>query len=121
MDRNSNGRFAKGNKGGPGRPKRQAEQDYYGKIRHICGANEWAAIIGKAVEQARNGDHRARNWLAKYLVPDPQGEQQQTETAEMNPAEYLREIELRHAAGKEFLHLDPDYVNRATDQSGETG
>lgn len=121
MDRNSDGTFAKGNKGGPGRPKRQVEQDYYAKIGKICDAAEWAAIIAKAVEQAQGGCHRARSWLSKYLVPDPQIEQQQIETYETNPMEYLQEIQLRHAAGKKYRHLDRDYVNRATDQSGETG
>jgi hypothetical protein len=34
----------------------------------------WQEIVGKAVEQAREGDHKARAWLANYLLGKPNGD-----------------------------------------------
>jgi hypothetical protein len=34
----------------------------------------WRAIIAKAVEQARDGDPKAREWLADYLLGKPAGD-----------------------------------------------
>jgi hypothetical protein len=33
----------------------------------------WQAIVARAVEDAKAGDARAREWLARYLVGDPAG------------------------------------------------
>lgn len=32
---------------------------------------DWRKIVQKAVEQASAGDHLARAWLSKYLLPEP--------------------------------------------------
>jgi len=37
-----------------------------------CTAEDWKAIVGKAIEQARRGDATARKWLADYLVGEPE-------------------------------------------------
>jgi hypothetical protein len=34
----------------------------------------WRAIIAKAVEQARDGDAKARKWLSNHLVGKPTGD-----------------------------------------------
>ncbi len=72
MSRDLNGRFAKGNPGGPGRPPRAVELDYLVALRDGVSLADWAKVIGRALEDALSGDHRAREWLAKYLLPtDP--------------------------------------------------
>jgi len=32
---------------------------------------DWQAIIDKAIAQAKAGDDKARNWLGRYVLPDP--------------------------------------------------
>lgn len=32
---------------------------------------DWQAIIDKAMAQARAGDKGARDWLGRYVLPDP--------------------------------------------------
>lgn len=69
--RDTRGRFAVGNAGGPGRPPRQTEAEYLTIMQGVCTAERWRVIIGKAVEQAEGGDRHAREWLAGYLVGRP--------------------------------------------------
>jgi hypothetical protein len=66
--RDSAGRFAKGNRGGPGRPPRAIERDYLRALSDRCPVETWGRIVDKAVEDALNGDGPARAWLAKYLL-----------------------------------------------------
>jgi hypothetical protein len=73
-DREQDGRFRKGNKGGPGRPRRAIESDYLAKLSEAVPFSVWQEILAKAVEQAREGDHSARAWLASYLVGKPSGD-----------------------------------------------
>ena len=35
---------------------------------NACSFKDWKAIVGKAVEQAMDGDKDARKWLADYLI-----------------------------------------------------
>ena len=69
--RDDKGRFLKGTPGGPGRPPRAVERAYLDATIGSVSLADWSDIIGKAVEQARDGDDRARAFLAKYLLPDP--------------------------------------------------
>ena len=32
---------------------------------------DWEAIIEKAIDQAKLGDEKARDWLGRYVLPDP--------------------------------------------------
>jgi len=66
--RDKAGRFAKGNPGGPGRPPRLIERQYLATISDAVPLNEWQAIVKRAVEDAKTGDAKAREWLSKYLV-----------------------------------------------------
>jgi hypothetical protein len=65
------GRFAKGNKVGKGnsggRPKAYA-QDYLDEMKGELTMPKWRGIIGKAIEQALDGDNRARTFLASYVM-----------------------------------------------------
>jgi hypothetical protein len=54
--RDSGGRFAKGNRGGPGRPPRAIERDYLRALSDRCPLETWGRIVDKAVEDALNGD-----------------------------------------------------------------
>lgn len=68
LNRANNGKFAKGNSGGPGRPRRAVEADYLRALTDVCPPGVWHEIVAKAVDDARSGDARAREWLAGYLV-----------------------------------------------------
>ena len=71
IDRDHMGRFAAGNGGGPGRPKRQAEEDYLQTLSERVPLALWAEIVDKAASDAAAGDAKARDWLSKYLMPQP--------------------------------------------------
>lgn len=70
-ERDQHGRFEPGNSGGPGRPKRAVEKEYLAVISETCSVEEWRAIVELAVKQAKNGQEKAREWLASYLVGKP--------------------------------------------------
>jgi hypothetical protein len=69
--RDENGRFVKGHQGIGGRPSKPKEEMYYRILMTTCTADDWTAIVQKAVEQAKRGDAMARKWLADYLVGPP--------------------------------------------------
>ncbi len=54
-DRLASGRFAPGNAGGPGRPRRPEDVDYVARLRAAVDGEAWAAIVRKAIEQAAAG------------------------------------------------------------------
>lgn len=64
------GRFAKGNPGGPGRASRKVETEYLDAVIAGVSLSEWGKVIKKALEQAKKGDAKARDWLSKYLIGD---------------------------------------------------
>ncbi|EHJ46932.1 hypothetical protein DFW101_0917 [Solidesulfovibrio carbinoliphilus subsp. oakridgensis] len=74
ITKDTRGRFAKGNPGGPGRPARETELSYLRAIHAACPPDMWQEIVTKAVSDAREGDPRARAWLAGYLVGAPKAE-----------------------------------------------
>ena len=76
--RNKKGQFVKGHSGGPGRPKRKVEEEYLDALRLAVSPDDWNAIIGKAVDQAKRGDSTARKWLADYLIGAPVQRTEQT-------------------------------------------
>ena len=66
--RQSSGRFAKGNPGGPGRPRRAVEREYLAALNAAVSLDDWAKIVAKAVEDATDGDWRSREWVTRYLL-----------------------------------------------------
>ena len=64
------GRFAVGNSGGPGRPRRAIEREYLRAVSDAVPLEAWTAIVERAVSDAKDGDDKARNWLAKYVIGD---------------------------------------------------
>jgi hypothetical protein len=71
-DRDSNGRFRKGNNGGPGRPRRAVEADYLSALSDAVPLGIWKKIVEKAVEGALAGDRHAREWVGNYLLGKPE-------------------------------------------------
>ena len=71
IKREESGQFAPGNQGGPGRPPRQTESEYLTAMKQGCSPQDWQEIIQKAVIDAKEGDAKARDWLASYLIGLP--------------------------------------------------
>ena len=70
--RDNQGRFSKGNPGGPGRPRRAVEEDYLAALSDQLSIERWENIVSKAIQDAEDGDHKARDWIARYaLGPSP--------------------------------------------------
>lgn len=66
--RDNAGRFAQGNPGGPGRPRRVVELDYLAALGDALTLEDWAAIVRRAVADAKNGSGAAREWVSKYAL-----------------------------------------------------
>jgi hypothetical protein len=66
--RASNGRFAKGNPGGPGRPPRPVEREYLRALNEAVSLDDWKDVVGAALKKAKEGDAESRAWLEKYLI-----------------------------------------------------
>lgn len=71
IEKDQSGKFAKGNRGGPGRPKKEREEKYYDILASTCTPADWIEICEKAVTQAKKGDPVARKWIADYLIGPP--------------------------------------------------
>ncbi|MCY2991621.1 MAG: hypothetical protein NTY19_27670 [Planctomycetota bacterium] len=67
-EREGSGRFATGNPGGPGRPRRRVEAEYLGILSDAVTLPTWRKIAKRAVDDALQGDAAARSWLSRYLV-----------------------------------------------------
>jgi hypothetical protein len=72
--RDTNGRFAAGNCGGPGRPRRAVEANYLSALSEAVSVKTWKRIVQKAVKEALAGDRHAREWLGDYLLGKPQND-----------------------------------------------
>ena len=64
------GRFAVGNSGGPGRPRRAIEREYLRVLSDAVSLDDWREVVARAVESAKAGDDKSRDWLAKYVIGD---------------------------------------------------
>jgi hypothetical protein len=71
--RDTSGRFAPGNPGGPGRPRRETERDYLKALTEAVPLDLWRAIVEQTAIAAGRGDYRAREWLGNYLMGRPEG------------------------------------------------
>lgn len=68
--RTAKGQFAKGNAGGPGRPRRPTEMKYLAALADGVTLDDWRAVVRAAVRQAKSGDGKARDWLTRHLIGD---------------------------------------------------
>ena len=71
--RAEDGGFLPGNAGGPGRPRRAVETDYLRVLSDACPLDDWQTIVGRAVEDAKAGDAKARDWLGRYVLGEQGG------------------------------------------------
>ena len=70
VKRDERGRFI--SSGNPnGRASRKVETEYLELAKRKCGKSEWLAIVETAIEQAKEGDAKARQWLSDYLIGKP--------------------------------------------------
>lgn len=67
--RDRDGRFAPGNRGGPGRPPRSTEERYLAVITETVPPERWRAAVEAIYQRARDGDAKAFEILAKYVCP----------------------------------------------------
>src|SRR5262245_28501281 len=70
-DRDAKGRFRKGhpgNRNATGRPPRAVEHDYLSATIGAVSVSEWVAVVVKALDQAKDGDAKARDWLSRVLI-----------------------------------------------------
>lgn len=70
MCRDANGQFAKGNAGGPGRPRRATEADYLRISIEAVSLDDWREIVARAASDAKGGDRNAREFLRRILIGD---------------------------------------------------
>lgn len=73
--------FQPGNPGGPGRPRRQTEAAYLEVVLGACSLDDWREIVSTAVAEAKGGDPKSREWLAKYLIGTPEAGRAPSPTA----------------------------------------
>ena len=66
--RDTRGRFAHGNAGGPGRPARAIERDYMAALCDEISLSDWREIVRKAVAAAKDGNAQARNWITRHVL-----------------------------------------------------
>jgi hypothetical protein len=86
--RDHNGRFKEGGPGGPGRPARKIEAEYLRITAEACSPDDWSAIVARAVKDAKAGDHRSRDFLARYVLGVPKA-----------PASSLTQLAVNDEAG----------------------
>lgn len=67
--RNEKGQFAEGNQAavGHGRPRKPAPE-YLAAVADELTLEDWREIIKSAIGDAKNGDHRAREWVTKMFL-----------------------------------------------------
>jgi hypothetical protein len=68
VNRDSRGQFIKGNTAGKGRPSRAIELDYLRTLSDTITVNDWRDICAKAVEDAKSGNAKAREWITRYVM-----------------------------------------------------
>ncbi len=68
--RDKSGRFATGNPGGPGRPRRPVEQEYLSTLNEAVTLDDWKEIVQRAIVDAKKGDAKSREWLSARLMGD---------------------------------------------------
>lgn len=93
--RTATGQFAKGNPGGPGRPPRHVEVTYMAGLFAACTLDDWTEIVRRAVDDAKQGDAKARDWLASYMVG-----------AAKAPARLFTKMDKERALDERFSSMD---------------
>lgn len=82
---------------GTGQQHRATERTYLDALSTACPPETWGEIVAKAVEDAKQGDAKSREWLAGYLVGRPE-----------NAATTLHRIAVEEVAGSDSVARDAD-------------
>jgi len=70
--RDGKGRFIKGNKCGHGTHNSGRKPEEYRNIfKKIVTFDQWKLVLIEALEEAKEGDDKARKFLADYLIGSP--------------------------------------------------
>jgi hypothetical protein len=71
QQRDKNGRFVKGWKGGPGRPRRSVEEKFLDRVRANISEEQFDQMVRSARDKAIAGDFALFKLLLSYLVGLP--------------------------------------------------
>lgn len=104
MERTTDGKFASGNAGGPGRPPRPVERDYLASLGDSVPLESWKKIVATAVDRAIEGDSKARDWLSRYLLGNQASDKPMLDLArrELQGLSSQQEIEKHAECDKSF-------------------
>jgi plasmid stability protein len=95
----ANPNWTKGISGNPnGRPKKSVEEKYRTILVSKVSSEDWARIVAVAIQQAQDGDDRARKWLSDNLIGLPVQRQEVAATVETKDLSQLSDDELRRIA-----------------------
>jgi hypothetical protein len=61
-------RFTVGTRAGAEKPRRPIEREYLRALNEAVSLEDWQGVVRAAVAQAKEGDGKAREWLARYLI-----------------------------------------------------
>ena len=75
--RDARGRFAHGNPGGPGNPALRRAAALQQAVRDAVTPKDLRAVLGKLVEQAKDGDHQAARIVLDRAVGKPREEREE--------------------------------------------
>jgi hypothetical protein len=109
MTRKKNGTFGNGNTFGKGRPARATESTYLTFFMEKCPPETFGKIVDKAVSDALDGDGKARDWLAKYLVGVPYQSAPTLLKAHLDELSEYDPVLLEH--GKQIESESMDFMN----------
>ena len=93
QERDANGRFVKGNGGGPGRPSKREEERYRELLKEAVSYAQWKRIIQKLAEKAGNGDVQATKLLFEYILGKPPQRLQHSGEVGLNLGEWKQKTQ----------------------------
>jgi len=71
IERGENGQFAKGNSGGPGRPRLDVEQKYLRTLHRALLQRDVREVVKKLIARAKAGNIQAAKVLLEYAIGKP--------------------------------------------------
>ena len=110
-DRDNRGRFAQGWAGGPGRPPRATEVVYMRALSDVLTLDAWRDICETAINSARDGDAKARKWVARYALGDTPTTLQALAVMEAHNLQPIDLVEAEAALDADQANGDFDGIN----------
>ena len=111
-DRDNRGRFAQGWAGGPGRPPRATEVVYMRALSDVLTLDAWRDICETAINAARDGDAKAREWVTRYALGDSPATLQTLAVMEAHDLQPHDLVEAEAALDAEQANGDFDGIDR---------